>query len=144
MLRNRGGLRYTPAYFEALLRLSQKQPLLRCLGALVDDEVASFLVVACNGTIAYYLHGGSDMRFQTFRPADLLFARAIAWAQDQGMQSFNMMASPAAQTSLVRYKEKWGGRTKDQYTYDVPIRAFAAVMFRLAARVYRTLTLGRG
>ena len=118
--RHGGTLRYNAAYFRALISLTRSNRRMRCLLATQNDTIAGFVIVALSGDIGYYLHGGLNRALQNYRPMDLLFSTAINWAQSEGMNSFNMMASPVGQNSLIRYKEKWGGTTFDQCTYDIP------------------------
>ncbi|MFQ5419253.1 MAG: GNAT family N-acetyltransferase [Anaerolineae bacterium] len=119
--RHGGSLRYNPGYFQALVKLAQETAVLRCWLAKKGEETAAFLVAAQEGDIVYYLHGAVNRIHQQARPGDLLFHRAIQWAKNQGAGQFNMMASPLSQPGLVRYKEKWGGVTARQRTYDVPV-----------------------
>lgn len=115
--RHRGHARYNRAYFRRLAALGCRHGGLRCLLAWRDARPAGFHVVACHGSRAYYLHGGSDPALRSLYPADLLFLYAIEWARQVGMEVFDMLASPADQPSLVRYKEKWGGVTTLNWTY---------------------------
>ena len=129
--RHQGALRYNAPYFRGLIQLAKEDLRLRCLLAVHDGKIIGFLVVALADSTAYYLHGATDMTCQHYRPADLLFHEAITWAKDSGIQSFNMMASPRQQQSLIRYKEKWGCMSKPQYTYDLVISPIHARMFSL-------------
>jgi GNAT superfamily N-acetyltransferase len=139
VVRNRGGLRYTADYFRALAQLSRTHPALRFLFALKERQVASFVVVAQHGDTVYYLHSGTDPAYRRFSPTDLLLQDAIHWAQARGASCFNLMSSPAKQTSLVRYKEKWGGLTREHLTYTLAIKAWPCRAFRAAERLYRLL-----
>ena len=82
----------------------------------------AFVVTVRHGAEANYLHGGFDAAFAAELPSDRLLLNAITGAQTEGLQIFNMMASPPDQPSLVRFKEKWGGITKAQSSYSVPLR----------------------
>jgi GNAT superfamily N-acetyltransferase len=137
--RNRGGLRYTADYFQALAQLAGTRPDLRFLFALKERQVAGFVVVAQHGDTVYYLHSGTDPAYRRFSPTDLLLHDAIRWAQTRGASCFNLMSSPAKQTSLVRYKEKWGGQTREHLTYTLAIKAWPCRAFRAAERLYRLL-----
>jgi hypothetical protein len=136
IVRHQGNLRYTEEYFRQLLGLAQDSPHIRCLLAIADDKVIGFLVAILEGQIAYYLHGATDMSFKQYQPSDLLVYEAIRWAQSEGMSKFNMMASPLEQSGLVRYKEKWGGESKVQKTYSVPLQSVPAVLFTIANRAH--------
>lgn len=137
--RHAGSLRYNQRYFVALLKLAERHPAVSCTTARLNEKVIGFVVVTYHNRMAIYLHGGIDRRYQSYRPADLLFADAIERAQNAGMTCFNMLQSPADQPSLVRFKEKWGGVTRDHHTYDIPIKPFPAAIFRMAEHGYRLL-----
>lgn len=136
--RNRGSLRYTDTYFRSLVKLAASDDKLDVMTATHDGEIGGFLVVARHGSTSYYLHGGTDERFRRESPSDLLFDYAIHRARDAGSKRFNFMSSPRNQPSLVRYKEKWGGKTRDLLTLTLPLRATYPV-FRLAEKVYSLL-----
>lgn len=139
-VRHRGGtLRYNARYFEALAELANCHKGLRCCLALADAELAGFVVTALSGKSAYYLHAAIDPSFRKHAPGDLLLYEAIQWAQSQGMDCFNLMSSPADQPSLIRYKQKWGGVTGEHHTYDMPIKALSAAIFRVAQHSYNRL-----
>jgi len=116
-----GQARYSHNYFQALVALSQKSDKIRCILAKTGNEVAGFLGVICSHNTAYYLHGSIAMHLRQLRASDYLLATAMQWAKDEGMEKFDMMASPLNQESLARYKERWGGETELQYTYNIPI-----------------------
>lgn len=139
VVRNRGGLRYTADYFQALAQLAKNHPALRFLFALKDRQVVGFVVVAQHVDTVYYLHSGTDPAYRRYSPTDLLLYEAIRWAQGRGASCFNLMASPVKQTSLIRYKEKWGGLTRDHITYTLAIKAWPCRAFRGAERIYQLL-----
>lgn len=135
--RRHGNIRYTLNYFNELINLAKRHFQLRCLLAIKDGTVAGFLIVACHHKTTYYLHGAMDPEFKRYTPSDLLLYEAINWAKRMGMDYFNMMASPLNQLSLVRYKEKWGGVTRQQRTYDLALRPFHTMAFKAAATLYQ-------
>jgi hypothetical protein len=132
-----GVLRYNEAYFKGLVSLARTNPGLRCLFAMLKDEIAGFVVVCRHGDTAYYLHGGTNSLHRRHNPSDLLLYEAITWASQIGSRCFNLMASPEKQLSLVRYKEKWGGITKRHRTYTCPVNGPACMAFRWAEKLYR-------
>lgn len=137
IIRNKGSLRYSSQYFENIVML--QNPNIHCCVAVQDDKVASFIVTIDNNKSTYYLHGGSLIDLRKYRSADVLLSQAITNARDRGMKSFNLMSSPENQTSLVTYKEKWGGTTDIQNTWDVienPIKGrFLEVAMKLRGLV---------
>ncbi len=134
--RHNGNLRYTLDYFQAIMQLSQTQPKLRCLLAYLNGEIAGFLIVALHYQTAYYLHGAINFELKRYGISDKLLYEAILWAQSQQMKHFNFMASPPSQTSLIRYKEKWGGMTKTQKNYELNIRPLHSQGFKISKRLY--------
>lgn len=138
--RHHGSMRYNEKYFKELIKLSIKDSRLRCLLAKIDNNIIGFIVVACHCENAYYMHGGMDYRFRQFYPSDILFMNAILWAKQKDMVSFNMMASPENQQSLVSYKEKWGGITKDQKIYELDLSVFKAKMFRVVEKIHNLVS----
>ena len=55
--------------------------------------------------------------------------------QNQGMECFNFMASPVNQPSLIRYKEKWGGVTRQLRVYEIPLRRLNSLLFKNASKI---------
>ncbi len=130
--RHDGSLRYSPAYFRGLVKLSKVTGLVRCLLATKDDQATGFITTIWHGTTVYYLHGGFNPAFRTYGVSDKLVYKAIEQAQRDGAQCFNLMASPADQPSLIRFKEKWGAVTRPQNTYTIDIDKYYAKPLRLA------------
>lgn len=134
--RHRGSMRYTLKYFTGLQRLQRTNDAIRIIVAKKDDQIAGFAATVRDGLTSYYLHGGTDDRFRQNGPSDLLIQRAIHLAKNDGCEIFNLMASPTDQPMLVRYKEKWGGTTKELRTHTLPLsRSYP--LFSVAERLYR-------
>jgi Acetyltransferase (GNAT) domain len=112
--RHQGKIRYNVQYFQELIRLSHQSNSVHILTASLDLQMIGFLVLVRHNNWAYYLHGATDRAYAKYGVSDLLIASAIELAQTQGLAAFNMMASPAEQLSLVKYKEKWGATTRQQ------------------------------
>ncbi len=130
--RNSGSLRYTKTYFEALV--SQKHSDLRCMLAYVEDECVAMNVAALQVRQAFYLHGGFAGKFSEYRAPDLLMFTAVEWARSKGAESFDFMSSPSSQAGLIKYKEKWGGVSRTQYTVDVYQSRLALYIFELVMK----------
>ncbi|MDH5260743.1 MAG: GNAT family N-acetyltransferase [Gammaproteobacteria bacterium] len=133
-----GAIRYNAEYFHELLGLARGNSRLRVLLAKQGNKVAGFAVTARHGDTTCYLHGGASLEHRKLSPSDLLLHRAICDAQHDGSQGFNLMASPEDQPSLVRYKEKWGGTTRNLRTYTIVLRP-SYQLFRLAEKIYRMI-----
>jgi hypothetical protein len=133
-----GSARYNEDYFTAAVECSTRSELLDVRIAMRDHDLAGFLVTGRHGGTTYYLHGGTDPRFRALSPSDLLMADAIKEARDRGCDCFNFMASPPDQPTLVRYKEKWGGETRQQNTHTAGMGAMYP-LFRVAESLYKRL-----
>lgn len=136
--RHDGALRYTEVYFGRLIELAMRHPNVRVLVARIDNQVAAFTVFVRHGPTALYLHGATNRALRKHQPAALLLNDGITWAQSEGCSVFNLLSSPPGQDSLVRYKERWGGETREQRTYTAGISA-AYPLFRLAESIHRRL-----
>jgi hypothetical protein len=137
--RHGGSLRYNREYFTSLLRLARNGGAVRLYLAEMDSSPVGFAVIARHADTAFYLHGGASAGARHLSPSDLILSEAITAEKEAGCRAFNFMASPADQTTLVRYKEKWGGETRTQHTYTIGTSA-AYPLFRLAEKLYRILT----
>jgi hypothetical protein len=134
--RHRGALRYNEAYFVNLIRLAQSSPHIRVLLARLENKIAGFTVVVRHGPVGFYLHGGTHLAYRQCQPSALLLYEAIQWSQRLGCICFNLMSSPANQQSLVWYKEKWGGETRQHKTYTLPLRPSYRFL-KIAESLYR-------
>lgn len=130
--RHGGQIRYTLKYFQALTALAEQNQYLDCrVGMPADrDEPCAFIVIAHDGDTAYYLHGGYDARYAYLRSGYGLMNLAIAYARDNGCKVFNLMTSPADQPALVKFKEKWGGVTRQIVTHREPLNFAGKVLIR--------------
>lgn len=136
--RQGGSLRYSADYFRSLVELSMTNSRLRVVLARRGQDIAGFVVIGCHADTAYYLHGGAAAGYRKESPSDLLLSDAIEHAKQAGFRQFSLMASPSDQPTLVRYKEKWGGTTRDLRTATVVLRP-SYHLFRVAEKVLAKL-----
>jgi lipid II:glycine glycyltransferase (peptidoglycan interpeptide bridge formation enzyme) len=137
--RHGGDMRYTEKYFQALIELSKAHSNLRCVLAISGGEIAGFLVVVLHQNTAYDLHCCMNQQFRRYNPSDFLTSYSISWAKGEGMERYNLGPSPLEQASLVAYKEKWGGVTRQQKTYELALRPMQTVIFKTAASLYQRM-----
>lgn len=138
--RHRGTLRYNRRYFQSLCELSSSHPQVNCYVAeTVNGEAAGFLVKIHDIDTAYYLHGGFRPKFRNSKPMYALINHAILTARAAGMKRFNMMSSPQNQPSLIRHKEKWGGRTEPMHYYEIVSNGERAKLLALILRLAQWL-----
>ena len=134
--RNSGSLRYNEVYFSGLITLAKSHPGLRCMFAWHENVIAGSLIVGRHGRAAYYLHGGTNSDLKCHGPSDLLLHEAITWARQEGSECFNLMTSSGEQSSLIRYKEKWGAITRQHKTYTYFLKPSLCLPFRILERLY--------
>ena len=132
VLRHNSMLRYTEKYFRALAELSQHCQLIKCWVVIIEGRLSGFIVAALEGGTAYYLHGAMNDSLRNYGGSAILFYCALQWAQHLGARQFNFMSSPPNQLSLVSYKEKMGGVTRQHHTYELHISPMRAKLFKMA------------
>jgi len=133
-IRRRGGrLRYNLAYFRELLALSGESPRLRCFVARLDGAIVGFAAAALDGATACYLHAATDTHHRHLGVSDRLLEEIVEWALESGAVRCNLMSSPPASQSLVRFKEKWGGSTRLMPTYWTAFDLRGRLLARLLA-----------
>lgn len=113
VVRNHGRTRYTEPYFATLC---SSCPSITIHGLRDTDCLVSAVVTARHGQTVCYLHGGSDPSHMSRGVADLVMSSALQHAKDDGATQFNFLASPVSQPELVRFKEKWGGSSREALT----------------------------
>jgi len=115
-------LRYTPDYFEMLLRTARASDQLDALSAIDSDsgDLRGFAVLAIHGAVGYYIHGAVDASGKRQGLTDLLLEALVERAAAAGCHQLSLMASPWDQPGLIRFKSKWGNQQGLSVTHDVP------------------------
>lgn len=117
---HRGVSRYTGDYFRRLAEVAGPTGPLRVFQARTGDGVIhGFAVLALDGGSGYYLHGAVDHSARSFGLSDLLLRSIIDTCRAERCFRFTLMASPPAQSGLVRFKKKWAECTGWSITTDV-------------------------
>jgi hypothetical protein len=130
--RHGGGVRYSRKYFELIAPHA-------ALIAEFEGQVCGFVCAGRFGSQGVYLHGGHDPAARAHYPSDILFLSMLRAAKAEGLGSFDFLASPPAQHSLVGYKLAWGGAVVDVAVCDLAIRPFKARLFELAYALAKAL-----
>jgi CelD/BcsL family acetyltransferase involved in cellulose biosynthesis len=80
-------------------------------------SLAAAVFLRGRGTLTYK-YGGSDERFLHLRPNNLLFARVLRWACDDGLDTLDLGRTDPAQPGLAAFKRSLGARERPlAYTY---------------------------
>lgn len=130
MKRHGGARRYSEAYFAAIAGTSSWV-------ACLQDEVVGFVATGRAGQRGLYLHGGHRESARRHYPSDLLFLAMLREAKAARLDSFDFLASPPNQQTLLDYKRAWGATVQPVVVSDHPLgwrgRAFSLAYAGLAA-----------
>ena len=133
IIKNDGSMRYNEDYFKSVISLSKDYKKLRCTCIRNNNKIIAFLIMVIDKNIAHYLHGAIDYNYRKSLPNDLLIFDAIMWAKNMGAKSFNFMCSPIKQPNLIKYKEKWGGQTSRNITFEYTFSGLHSSLFYIAS-----------
>lgn len=118
VLRNKGKLKYTANYFNSLADEIRKG---NVDAKVIANETLSCMVITVpHEGKTFYLHGGSTQAARKLSATDLLLKLSIDQAKQRKHTSFNLLFSSAEQLSLIKFKEKWGGISKEAKTFTIP------------------------
>jgi hypothetical protein len=111
MLRNRAIARYSEKWFGALQQILGGAGLAFVYLARHRGVPVSATVVIGSGTGYHLLHSGSSTDHLGLRANDVIVCEIIRDAIREGKEFVDLMHSDPQDTRLVRWKEKFGGRT---------------------------------
>ena len=117
MDRNRAVAKYPLRWFEVLYEIMTKKGLGVVLMAELNKMAIAGVVLVYSFSSTHYLHNGSNYEFLKFCPNELLIHSALTEANEKGHSFFDFMGSDPGDLPLLQFKEKWGGQTRDLYTY---------------------------
>jgi len=118
MERNRALAKYSLQWFYGLYEILVQQRRADFLFALKPpDQYLAGVVLVYSSTSVHYLHNGSNETFLKSRPNDLIIDHIIQNGLREGKMVLDFMGSDPNDLSLIRFKEKWGGRSIDIHTY---------------------------
>jgi lipid II:glycine glycyltransferase (peptidoglycan interpeptide bridge formation enzyme) len=101
------------------------------------QSIAGMVMVYSENT-AHYFHGGSATEHLELRPNDLLFHLAINRAQEKGKSYFDFFGSDKRFTSLIRFKDKWGTRREDLFSFHRDLGFLRPTVFKLGMNLAQT------
>lgn len=118
MERNRAMAKYPLQWFYGLYEILVQQRRADFLFALKDpDKYVAGVFLVYSTTSVHYLHNGSDEAYLESRPNDIIVDHIIQGGVREGKAVLDFMGSDPNDTSLIRFKEKWGSRSIDIHTY---------------------------
>ncbi len=127
--RNAGKRRYKASYFRALASSSLRQ--INIFPLRIKNQLISAIVSLRHGDTVFYAHGGTLHSFMKPGAADLTMLAAISKAKSDGARRFNFLSSPEDQKGLIRFKEKWGGKSETEHTVTTPLSMIGSLLIRM-------------
>lgn len=127
--RNTGSVKYTAKYFAELQTLTTGERA-KLYVLRNDSEAVGMMIVVYERNTAYYIHGGTNPNYMRLGVNDFLMRHAIQEAKENNLSRFDFMSSPIEQAGLIKFKEKWGGRSKNYITYTVATSLIGRILLR--------------
>ncbi|GIT82895.1 hypothetical protein DSM16313_06770 [Acinetobacter seohaensis] len=118
VVKNNGSEKYNLSYFEALQE--EINHLVVSSRHIDEGQIKSMVISTSHGKGFYYLHAGSTPEAMKIGASDFLMKQVIDEAKERGFEAFNFLSSPENQHGLIKFKEKWGGESKELITYTIP------------------------
>jgi len=135
MERNRTGTKYPLQWFYTLFEMLIEKGNADIFFARKGDHYAAGVVVVHSLNTDHYLHNGSADAFLEYRPNDLIVDHIIRDGVEKGRGFLDFMGSDPEDTSLLRFKEKWGSESSDIRTYIRNIHPVKARLWEWGKRV---------
>jgi lipid II:glycine glycyltransferase (peptidoglycan interpeptide bridge formation enzyme) len=102
-----------------------------------NQPIAGVVMIYSEDT-AHYFHGGSATEHLDLRPNDLLFHRAIQLASEKGKSYFDFFGSDKRFASLIRFKDKWGTRREDLFSFHKDLGLLRPAVFKMGLKLAQT------
>ncbi len=131
MERNKAMAKYPLRWFEAIYEVITKKGLGAFLIAEFGGTPIAGVVLIYSLSSTHYLHNGSRYEFLKYCPNELLVQSSIENAVEKKISFFDFMGSAPGDLPLLRFKEKWGGRSMDLRTYVKDYRPFRSRIWEL-------------
>lgn len=125
--RNLGKLRYSKKYFESLTNKTNA-PWVSFFSMREEKHIKNLTITVRHADTVYYLHGGGTPEALRAGASDLAMSIAITDAKNKGAKRFNFLSSPEKQPGLIRFKEKWGGESRQALTYSIPLTRLGSLI----------------
>lgn len=135
MERNKAMAKYPLRWFEAIHEIVAKRGTGAILIAELNGTPIAGVVLVHSSSSTHYLHNGSQYEFLKFCPNELLVHSSIENAVEKKISFFDFMGSDPGDLSLLRFKEKWGGRSMDLHTYVKDYRPLRSKIWEMGKRV---------
>ncbi len=135
MERNRAMAKYPLHWFETLYEIVTKKGLGAILIAELNEGAIAGVVLIYSPSSTHYFHNGSKYEFLKFCPNELLVHSSIENAVEKRISFFDFMGSDPNGLPLLRFKEKWGGQSKDVCTFVKDYHPFRCKIWEWGKRL---------
>ena len=143
MRRNRAAAKYPLRWFNALYEILIQRGKADILFAIKGDQYTAGVVLIYSPTSNHYLHNGSAETYLESRPNDLIVDEIIQKGVKEGKTILDFMGSDSNDLSLIRFKEKWGSRSVELYTYVKDYHPLRCKIWELGKRLGNSRTGNR-
>lgn len=134
MERNRAMAKYPLHWFETLYEFVTRERSGAIQLAELDGEAIAGMVLIYSPSSTHYFHNGSVYEFLKFCPNELLIHSALEEAVGKSNSFFDFMGSDPGDLPLLHFKEKWGSRSKNVFTYVKDYHPFRSKIWELGKR----------
>jgi hypothetical protein len=135
MERNRAAAKYPLRWFYAFYEILIQRGMGDILFAMKGEgQYAAGVVLVHSATSYHYLHNGSIADYLEARPNDMTVDYIIRKGVKEGKTILDFMGSDRDDLSLIRFKEKWGSRSRDIITYVKDVHPFKGKIWELGRR----------
>jgi hypothetical protein len=135
MERNRAAAKYPYQWFRVLCEGEPGKSLGTIRFAVLDERAIAGVVLVHSTTTTHYFHNGSRGESLKYCPNELLVHQSIEEAIERRASCFDFMGSDKKDLSLIHFKEKWGSRSLDAYTYRKDYHPFRSKIWEWGKRM---------
>jgi len=115
--KRQGAPPYPTGYFQNLFKLIENAVIQI---ALYNDVPIAGNILLKSGNSMIYAYGASIPEGRETGANDLLVWEAIKYSKDEGLRTFDFGSTPIQHRMLLKFKEKWGGKTESLPYYIYP------------------------
>jgi hypothetical protein len=111
--------KYPPGFYHALARLATQDARVRWLVCDCDGQLAASHIYLVESDQMLHWQAFFDKKYSRLKPNQAIMFAVVREMKSRGIQVLNLGATPEDASTLLDYKEKWGGET---YCYPCLVR----------------------
>lgn len=137
MRRNKALAKYPLSFIYAIYDLTLEE-LADILFVRYDNRVIAGIIVIYSENTAHCVQAGSDSEHLHLRANDFLFHEAIKLSLEKGKKYFDFLGSDKRLLSLIRYKDKFGTKKEELFSFCKDIGIVKPFIWRLVYKLANT------